>query len=366
MQSSPAVGDIDADGEPEIVIGTGTYYPQGYKGITDGYKVYAFDRFGNNLPNWPRPTAGPMFASPSLADLDGDGTLEIMIGCGTGSHYNPNLPPEELPEDFCNRMYAWHANGTPVSGYPTTITRATPWPGGRSSAGMPNGPVLTDYDDDGKIDAFLVEAGGWGVSVFAWDDPGNADGEKYNTDNTLNASPVIDNLYGNNNLYLVAAGANSSGTNGAIYIWLLSSSADGARPWPMFRHNTDRTGRYLMPAYLAAAPDSIYVMHQAGEPGPEHMTIDLQNLGDAEFDWTAADNHSKVTLSPSYGTFPAQDHVEVTISTSGLSTGEHPLGQITIEAQTDGEPIAGSPIEIPIMLYVGEVHQVFLPLTVRH
>jgi hypothetical protein len=362
MQSSPAVGDIDADGEPEIVIGTGTYYPQGYKMIADGHKVYAFDRTGDILDGWPTHTAGNMFASPSLADLDGDGTLEIMIGCGTGSHYDPNDPPA----DFCNRMYAWHHDGTPVSGYPTTITRATPWAGGRSPAGMPNGPVLADYDDDGKIDAFLVEAGGWGVSVFAWDDPDNADGATYNTDNTLQASPVIDNLYGNDNLYMVAASANSSGTQGAIYIWLLSSSAEGDRPWPMFRHNVERTGRYLMPAHMDAAPASMYALHQIGEPGPERATIRLQNLGDAEFDWSATADHHRVTLSPSSGTFPAQDQVEVTISTSGLSQGEHDLGQITITAQADGEPVAGSPVEIPVMVYVGQIHRVFLPLTVSH
>jgi Tfp pilus tip-associated adhesin PilY1 len=31
IQSAPAVGDINGDGYPEIVVGTGTYYPQGYK-----------------------------------------------------------------------------------------------------------------------------------------------------------------------------------------------------------------------------------------------------------------------------------------------------------------------------------------------
>jgi hypothetical protein len=362
MMSSPAVGDINADGYPEIVIGTGTYYPQGYKGITDGYKVYAFDRFGNSLPGWPTHTAGPMYASPALADLNGDGTLEIMIGCGTEVHFDPSNPPA----DFCNQLYAWHYNGNPVSGYPTPIKRANPWPDGQGSAGMPYGPVLADYDDDGKIDVFLAQAGGWGVSIFQYDTPGSVDISHYLQYSTLGASPVIDTLYNNDNLYMVAAGANSSGTQGAIYIWLLNSSADGDRPWPMFRHNAQRTGRYLMPAHLDAAPDSIYAMHQIGESGSEHATIWLQNLGDADFDWTATDNNPKVTLSPSSGTFPAQDHVEITISTSGLSQGTHNLGTVRITGSADGESIAGSPVDIPVTLYVGEVHKVFLPLTVSH
>lgn len=362
MQSSPAVGDINADGYPEIVIGTGTNYPQGYKGITDGHKVYAFDRFGNNLDGWPTHTAGNMYASPALADLDGDGTLEIMIGCGTEAHYDPSNPPA----DFCNQLYAWHHNGVPVSGYPTPIKRANPWSAGQESAGMPYGPVLADYDNNGKIDVLLPQAGAWGVSIFQYDTPSNVDISHYLFNSGLNASPVIDTLYNNDNLYMVASGADSSATKGAIYIWLLNNSAAGARPWPMFRHNTERTGRYLLPARLDAAPDSIYVMHQTGEPGSEQATIQLQNPGEADFDWIATDNHSRVTLSPSSGTFPTQDRVEVTISTSGLPTGEHSLGQITISASANGEPIPGSPIYIPVTVYVGEIHKVFLPLTVSH
>jgi hypothetical protein len=355
MMSSPAVGDINDDGYPEIVIGTGNYYPQGYLGV-DGHKVYAFDRFGNNLPGWPRPTAGDMYASPSLADLDGDGTLEIMIGCGTEVHYDPSFP------GFCNYLYAWNHDGTTVPNYPTTIRRANPWPAGESPTGMPYGPVLVDYDDNGEIDVFLVEAGSWGISIFQHDTPGTVDISHY-SDNTLQSSPVVDNLYGNNIMYLVAAGANSS-NKAAIYIWDLSSSAGGARPWPMFRQNSERTGRYRMPARLASRPESLYVMHQYGEPGPEQKTIWLANGGDEDYDWVAAEGIGRVTLTPTSSTYETQKQISVEISTSGLGPGTYDLGDITITATTDGKPIVGSPVVIPVTLYVGDVYEVYLPLAV--
>ena len=71
MWSSPASGDINNDGFEEIVIGS------------DDGKVYAFDHLGNSLPGWPAEIGGSIDqSSPALADLDGDGFLEVVMGSG--------------------------------------------------------------------------------------------------------------------------------------------------------------------------------------------------------------------------------------------------------------------------------------------
>ena len=83
--SSPAVGDIDGDGGLEIVLGTGQTAGSDF----GGYGVlYALDSDGSLLDGWPitlfagfagaLPVIGEgIVVSPALADVDGDGDLEI-------------------------------------------------------------------------------------------------------------------------------------------------------------------------------------------------------------------------------------------------------------------------------------------------
>ena len=82
IESSPALGDINNDGGIDIVFGTGDFnesckQPGGFQ--SDGKKVYALDRFGNPLPGWPVQTNANMVNSPALGDLDNDGTPEVVI-----------------------------------------------------------------------------------------------------------------------------------------------------------------------------------------------------------------------------------------------------------------------------------------------
>src|SRR6185369_687089 len=66
--SAPAVGDIDGDGKPDIVVGTGTFW----KTPERTHAVYAFRADGTDVPGWPVAVDGQVSTSPALADLDGD------------------------------------------------------------------------------------------------------------------------------------------------------------------------------------------------------------------------------------------------------------------------------------------------------
>jgi subtilisin family serine protease/chitodextrinase len=62
--------------------------------------VEAFDLAGAPLANWPQAASGALDAGAALADLDGDGVLEVIAGAGDG------------------QIWAWHADGNVVQGFP--------------------------------------------------------------------------------------------------------------------------------------------------------------------------------------------------------------------------------------------------------
>ena len=81
--SAPAVGDIDNDGKPEIILGTGGF-------SSESGKVIFYKNTGSfNEPLWEKLNFTPIDvgndATPSLFDIDNDGRLDLIVGNSTGN-----------------------------------------------------------------------------------------------------------------------------------------------------------------------------------------------------------------------------------------------------------------------------------------
>ncbi len=79
VDSSTAVGNFLAGGQVGIAFGTGSYYP----GASDTNMLYATD--GHCNVAWGANLGGNTVDSPAIGDLEGDGNVQVVEGADTGA-----------------------------------------------------------------------------------------------------------------------------------------------------------------------------------------------------------------------------------------------------------------------------------------
>lgn len=232
IDSSPALGDLDGDGDLEIVVGTG-HEP----GATAGRKVYAMHHDGTDVASWPVSTGAYVWPSPALADLDGNGLPEVIVSCEDG------------------KLYAWKANGTVLAGWPVQPLNESGLNGGMSGS-----PVAVDLNGDGAPEVLVPI--GWDIVGFT----GNGAFFKYGAETQLRlhtyfsvgGTPTVADLDGNGRLDVIVGAADSAFNQGRLYVWELPAAAiPGVSPWPMFRRGPERTG-LLSPS--TPVPSAFYTL----------------------------------------------------------------------------------------------------------
>lgn len=97
FQSAGAIADINDDGRLEVVTGSGAYWCRHHNQCADSNKVWAFHLDnGTSVPGWPKSASyeTTFLSAPALGDIDGDGRLDVVIGTNRydqgSSGKNPN------------------------------------------------------------------------------------------------------------------------------------------------------------------------------------------------------------------------------------------------------------------------------------
>jgi M6 family metalloprotease-like protein len=290
--SSPAIGDLDRDDTLEVVVGSG-----------DG-GVYAFkprdddgDGRADLLAHFPLPTGNWVVGSPCLADLDGNGTLEVIVGS----------------DDW--KVHAWEnhlATGEwkYMSGFPVDLgieVRST--------------PAVANLDSDAQLEMAILSADGRlhvlnhdGTPLSGWPQLTPRLGFTF-------SSPAIGDLDRDGSLEIVSASAEGK-------LWVFGASGEVKHGWPAILDTVAMSS----PALGNIDGDGyLEVVIAAGK-----RVFAFNHNGTAVSGWPRiADSSAAIASSPLLGDIDADGGLDILIGTPGA----------VLQAWSSrGDPLAGFPL----------------------
>lgn len=207
----PTVGDIDGDGMSEVFVDVG-----------DSGRIWAFRHDGRPLDgDWPALAGGGNFGKV-LADLDGDGTGELVV-YGTSSAAHPTGQRMLAVLDRWGRIrQQWFMADAAL---PLEVPRQF--------------PAVADLDDDPDLEIVAI-AGEGGVAMFDLRQPEGPVWQAQ-TGGFLYGSPVVGDIDGDHRAEVIVASHNASargktGTRGGVFVY---DREGQIRPgWPVLIHES--------------------------------------------------------------------------------------------------------------------------------
>ncbi|NOY25073.1 MAG: S8 family serine peptidase [Oligoflexia bacterium] len=236
--ASPALADLDMDGTLEI------FDPimLGQTGIIDGAGDTVLDLsylegdFGPGQNTANVPSLLQMASNPAFGDMDGDGVPDPVIG-GTSSLWVASLAAS-FWMDAQHGVAAWSgATGDYLPGWPRQI----------EDLQFLMAPVIADITGDGRPEVIYGSAG---HLMYAWDVDGNlADGWPKLTGQWILGSPAVGDIDGDGLVDVVV-----TTRAGIVWAWSTQGRADQVVQWQSEFHDARNTGNYEVALPVQAGP----------------------------------------------------------------------------------------------------------------
>ena len=254
-QGKPAVGDLDGDGDLDVLAGEAA-----------GSLVYYENTAGAGAPpSFAAPVANPFGladvgsgSAPAIADLDGDGDLDVLSGKAFGvkqfAYFENTAGPGMVP-----------AFGPPQLD-----------PFGLDGSGSRSTPSVADLDGDGDLDVLASDAGG---DLSYWENTAGPNA-------TPAFAPVQTNPFGLQRLSIYGA-PSVADLDGDGDLDVLGSDTFGALD---FFENTAGPG--ALPAFAAPVVNPFGLVDIGSRVAPSAVDLD----GDGDVDVLAGDSGAQLTL----------------------------------------------------------------------
>ncbi len=195
--ASPAVADINGDGIKDIIA------------PSYDHSVYAWSKTGGLL--WRRFLEDTLWSSPVVADIDRDNKPEIILGGDIYAGNNLGKPAGGL-------VWVLKRDGSTYGGYPRSTPGQTVW----------SSPAVADINGDKLADIIVGTGANWGepagrrVDAFTAKTRANLPGWPVSVDGRVVASPAIGDVNGDGKLDVTFA------SDGG---WVYAYTHTGRRLW---------------------------------------------------------------------------------------------------------------------------------------
>ncbi|NYT27944.1 MAG: VCBS repeat-containing protein [Candidatus Thiodubiliella endoseptemdiera] len=286
--SSPTLADIDGDGDLDLVMGkndgTLKYYQNTGTTSNPAYEA----KTGDDNP-FNGIDAG-YSSSPTLADIDGDGDLDLVVG-----------------ENYGTLKYYQNTGTTSNPAYEAKTGDSNPFDG--IDVGIYSAPTLADIDGDGDLDLVIGEIDGT-LKYYYNQQPSSVDGQVP----TFTEKTSDTNVLGEPSNLVIEFSENIKTNGGTVEIW---NSAEKVATISITNANISDTTLTLNPSSLTSG---VYYIKMASG-------VITDTSGN---DFTGIDNTSGKTWAFAYNFYIGTDNADTITGSAGDDTINGGAGNDTI------------------------------------